>query len=63
MQVAEVNDAKFEVFVQDLWREVGLVEGSEEAPRLKIDTTFIDMGAFSCVNQCIRECGDNHDDT
>lgn len=47
VQVAALNDATFEAFVQDLWREVGSIEGSEEVPRLQIETTFIDIGPFS----------------
>lgn len=48
-KVAALNDATFETFVQELWREVGSIEGSEEVPRVKIDTTLIDVGSFSCV--------------
>ncbi|KAI0725443.1 DNase I-like protein [Fomitopsis betulina] len=47
IRVAALNDATFEAFVQDLWREVGSIEGSEEVPRLQIETTFIDIGPFS----------------
>ncbi|EPT03267.1 hypothetical protein FOMPIDRAFT_1028919 [Fomitopsis schrenkii] len=47
IQVAALNDATFETFVQELWREVGSIEGSEEVPRVKIDTTLIDVGSFS----------------
>ncbi|KAH9931574.1 DNase I-like protein [Fomitopsis serialis] len=50
VRAASLDATSFEEFVQDLWRQVGSVEESEQIPWLRVSTTFIDVGSFSYLS-------------
>ena len=46
-KVAALTGPEFETLVQDLWGDVGSTTESQEVPRLRVNTTFIDFGSFT----------------
>ncbi|KZT64220.1 DNase I-like protein [Daedalea quercina L-15889] len=54
VRVAALDGPAFEAYVHDLWRDIGSFAESEEVPRMRVNTTFIDFGPFTCRNSVQR---------
>ncbi|OBZ76964.1 Inositol polyphosphate 5-phosphatase OCRL-1 [Grifola frondosa] len=52
VKIPAVDDARYETFVQRIWRDVAEFENSDERPNIKISDSIVEFGKIS-YNQCV----------